>query len=272
MQLAVSSRAWRFIALATVVANVAFNYLSMSVLAFGSDQREITERFDPLFQPATYAFSIWSVIYAGFLAYGVYALLPSQRDVPIHDRLSKPLVAANVLASLWIIAFRLYHIGTSVVLILASVGTAIALYRRSHPTYLLTSRERRVSRFVGVPFSLFLGWLSVAVIANLAIYSKYIALDAALPGEITWAVVLMLVACAIGIAVAVRYRDGFVPAVVSWASFAIWVEARGESAIAGGFALGVGIASALVALYFFATTALDVHHQSSSLRDRKPQV
>lgn len=255
------TRAWRWIALAAVVANVAFNYLSMTVLRFGVHPATLTDRYGPLFHLAPYAFSIWGLIYGGFVAYAVYALYPWQREVTLHDRLSIPLTVANLLASAWIVAFQNNFVGSSMVIMLMIVGTAIVLYVRSRDASLTARSYAPTSRLVGAPFSLFLGWISVAAIANTALYVKYIGLDANQPLAALWAASLLVVAFLIGLGVASRYRDFIVPAVVSWASFAVWAATRNESGTVMVFAFVVGVASGLVSLFYLVRSSIAAYHR-----------
>ena len=43
---------------------------------------QIAENFHTLFDPAAYVFWIWSLVYVGLLAFGVYQVLPSQWNNP----------------------------------------------------------------------------------------------------------------------------------------------------------------------------------------------
>ncbi len=236
-------RALRYTALFAVLANVAFNYLSEAVFAFGDGMRVVTERYDNAFQPAPYAFAIWGVIYAGFIAYAIHALLPSQRDVRVHDAVSVPLIVANVLGSAWIVAFRYDFIAVSVAIMAFNVGVAVLLYLASRPGTALAR----------VPFSLYLGWMCVAAIANVAIYLTSIGVDHIVLGETTWAALMLLTAGALGLVIAFRFADGIVPAVIAWASFAIWVDTHVSHATVGWFAIIVGMVTTTAAAYLLFT-------------------
>lgn len=254
-----NTRIWRWIALASVVTNVAFNYLSQSVLPIGEPSPVLTARYDPLFMPASYAFSIWGLIYAGFTAYAVYALMPSQREVSLHDRLSRPLTVANLLASLWIVAFQVNFVGTSLGIMLVLVVVAALLYIRSRDASLIERAYAPSSRLVGVPFSLFHGWISVAALTNMATWFRYIGMEANPPLATGWAVTLLVLAAVIGIGVAFRYRDGVVPAVVSWASFAVFVATEQENVWVAGAGLGMALSSGLAALAYLGRSAVGMY-------------
>jgi hypothetical protein len=59
-----------------LAANAAANILPLN----GRTTGEISDSLKALFVPAGYVFSIWSLIYAGLLAYTIYQALPAQRS------------------------------------------------------------------------------------------------------------------------------------------------------------------------------------------------
>lgn len=254
MHLVSPHRAWRWLALVVVAASAAFSCLLQATEHVGDDLHIVARRYDNLFQPAPYAFAIWGVIYVAFLLYALYALVPSQRHVTVHDRLSVPLVVANVLGTFWIVAFRYAHLGAAMLFMTALVLNAIPLYARSRAASLMFRPYERVSCCTGIPFSIYLGFLSVAAFANLAIYMQSIGVLDAVLGETTWAVLVLVLVCVLGLALAFRFTDGVLAAVISWASFALWLDARAESQIVSAVAFGVGILCASTAAYFLAST------------------
>jgi len=229
-------RLWRWLAAAVVVANIAFNYIS-NVSGSAPSMEAITLRYDPAFTPAGYAFSIWGVIYFSLLVYAVVQLLPSQRAIRVYDRLAIPVIVANVLTSVWIVVFRSEMIGLSVGVIAATLVAAGVLFVTARRA--IERGER--SAWLTVPFSLLFGWLSVATIANAAIWLKSEGWSGGSLGEPTWAAIMVCVAGLLGLAVSFVSHDFLYPAVVSWAAIAIWSEHRQESELLGTISLAVGI-------------------------------
>ncbi len=208
-----------------VVANVAFNYLSDPLAArlgfrLGPSVRAVSDRYDHLFTPAPFAFSIWGVIYAAFLAYSVVQLRAVHRANPVYDRLSAMLIVANLLAAGWIVAFRAQRIDLSVGIIGASLLVGIGMFVTAHRA----KTTHGLSTWITVPFSLYLGWISVATIANVSTFFVSAGFQGGMYGTAPFAVGMIAGAALLATVLAVGFRDYLVPAVVAWTSFALLVK------------------------------------------------
>jgi len=112
--------------------------------------------------PAGPAFSIWSVIYLGLLAYTVWQWLPSTPTCP-RVRASGWLAAVSmVLNAAWLLVTQRGWIWASVVVILSLALTLGVLVRRLGAASAGGGVERVV---VDGTFGLYLGWVAVATCA-----------------------------------------------------------------------------------------------------------
>ncbi|MBA3770315.1 MAG: tryptophan-rich sensory protein, partial [Blastocatellia bacterium] len=64
--------------LVATAAVIIFNALAASGRLFGVDTGDVSNRYPTVITPAGYAFSIWSLIYLGLVAFSIYQLLPVQ--------------------------------------------------------------------------------------------------------------------------------------------------------------------------------------------------
>lgn len=239
-----SSRVLRWLTLGAVLANITFNTLSERLHLGRYSMQQQTERYRTLFTPASYAFSIWGVIYAAFFAYAVAQLWPSQRSVRIYDKINPALIASNVLASVWVYVYRADAMPLTVVLIVAILGCAIA-------QFVLASRAVRrgeTRRLLLAPFAIFLGWVSVATIANVAQLLVSWGWRGAPLDETSWSVAMLCVATGLGALVATREKTALVPAVMAWATFAIYVRERSSAPTVAATAVTAAVVSALVSI------------------------
>jgi hypothetical protein len=214
-----------------VVATLAVNGLANALPLNGQTTGQISDRFQVYFVPAGYVFTIWGLIYAGLVAFAVYQALPSQRH---NGRLRRVgyLFALSCLANgLWIF---LWHYEFFVATLLVMVGLLlllIAIYLR-----LGIGREpvgAAEKWLVHRPFSLYLGWISVATIANATAVLDYLQWQGWGIAPQLWALVMLAAGVVIATAVAWHRRDLVYPLVMVWAYVGIAVRQADTPLVAG---------------------------------------
>jgi hypothetical protein len=173
------------------------------------------------FTPAGYTFSIWSLIYLSLLGYTVYQLLPAQRERPFQSQIGWLFVANCIANSGWIFAWHFGFYALSVFIMLAILTTLIAIYLRlgnGLPRRDVPTAERYLVNF---PFSLYMGWITVATIANIASVSAYLGWDGfGIPGPV-WSAIMMGVAVVVAGLLLFNRRDFAYAGVLVWALFGI---------------------------------------------------
>lgn len=118
-----------------------------------------------LLAPAGPAFSIWSVIYLGLAAYTVWQWLPARAADPRLRATGWLAALSMVLNAGWLLVTQQGWIWPSVLVILALLGTLVALVSRLQARPATGAAERVV---VDGTFGLYLGWVAVATFANVA--------------------------------------------------------------------------------------------------------
>lgn len=115
--------------------------------------------------PASPAFSIWSLIYAALLVHGIYQVLPSNAADPRLRSVGWWVLASMVLNVLWIMVVQADSVWGSfaVIVVLAAVLVRIAALLRRHK-----ARSWKDVVTTDVPVGLYLGWITIATLANLA--------------------------------------------------------------------------------------------------------
>lgn len=210
--------------MATVAMNAAANLLPLN----GRTTGEISDQFSVFITPAGYVFSIWSVIYVGLAAYVVWQFTAgrqSQRTQAIA-RLFIITCIANIV---WL---ELWHYGQYVVTFAAMVALLAALvilYLRLRLEPPASSREWWC---VDAPFSLYVGWATVATLVNLSVVLDIVGrpfdIDAA-----TWAVAMVVLATLIALGVGVQQRDPVYVGAIVWALTGVAVKADQPANVAG---------------------------------------
>lgn len=124
-----------------------------------------------LITPAGWAFSIWSFLYAGSLAYAVYQALPAQRDSRLLAGLRWPSAGAFVGNGLWALYTQLDDLTfVSVLIIATTLACLVSVYRQLADARRLTRGEQWL---VALPLSALTAWLTAATIVNVAASLNY---------------------------------------------------------------------------------------------------
>ncbi|HEV7948425.1 MAG TPA: TspO/MBR family protein [Glaciihabitans sp.] len=158
--------------------------------------------------PAGPAFSIWSVIYAGLIAYAIWQLLPKQKADPRQRRLGYPIAASLLLNAAWILSVQFDLLVLSVPIIALLLAVLVWVFR-----ILLHTRPSTVIEAIVADgtMGLYLGWVSIATAANVAA----VLTDAGFTGfglsSDLWAVLVISVAGAVGVLIAVYGKGRFAP-------------------------------------------------------------
>lgn len=208
---------------------IAANALPNALQLRGETTGSVSGKVRTLFTPAGYAFSIWSLIYLGLLAFAVYQLLPAQRGRRLLDRLRRPYLVSCLLNSSWIFIWHYELTGLSALVIAALLTSLLVCYVRLDSAR--GAAPASVRLLVLAPFSLYAAWVTVATIVNVAVALTAYGWEGGPLAPATWSVVMTLVAFVLALVVAWPRRDWVFLAVVAWATTAIGVAQAAYPAI-----------------------------------------
>ncbi|MBE9158543.1 tryptophan-rich sensory protein [Nodosilinea sp. LEGE 06152] len=206
--------------MAAVVFNTLFNRFPPGGRSVGEISNTLLS--EVLITPASYAFAIWGIIYLGLFAYAIYQFHPERRREPFIQRVNGLLIAACVVQTIWILLFTLQQFGWSILAMLALLLALIGIYTTLNIGRERVSRQRRW--MAHIPFSLYLGWISVATIVNVASALYVSAWNGWGISSVTWTVAMIVVAALIGAAMIYTRRDVAFTLVFVWAFVAIAVR------------------------------------------------
>lgn len=197
-----------------------------------------------LLAPATPAFSIWSVVYAGLVAFTVWQWLPSQRSSGRQRSLGWIVSVSMVLNAAWILSVQAGWLFGSVLVILALLVTLVLAFLRYSRTRAGSWVEAVV---VDGTLGLYLGWTSVAVCANIAAALKASGfVGFGLRPEI-WSVAVLAVVAVVGIALAIKGHGRIaLAAAIAWGLAWITVGRSSDAPESFPTAIAAAVAAALV--------------------------
>jgi hypothetical protein len=236
--------------LATVLV-IAVNGLANALPLNNLNTGQIADFFDIYFQPAGYVFSIWGLIYLGLIAYSVFQALPAQQDNPSLKRIAPWYLISCAVNATWIFLWHYEFFPLSLVAMLVLLGSLIAVYLG------LRSGSQSPSTgelwLVWLPFSIYLGWVSVATIANASVVLDYYGWQGGPLSPETWTVIMLAVGTFLGLLMVLRERETAFPMVLVWAFSGIAVRFPDTPQVAVAAWTATGFALAFVVLGFFFT-------------------
>jgi translocator protein len=203
---------------ATIALNILANALPLNDLNTG----EISDRFAIYFVPAGYVFSIWGLIYLGLIAYAVFQALPAQRENPRLAATAWLFVLSCAANIAWLFFWHYEQFYLTLPAMLVILACLIAIYLRLGTGRTPVSRPETWA--VRVPFSIYLGWISVATVANATQLLFYIGWSGWGVSAEAWAVILLAVAAALGGLMSYTRRDVAYNLVLAWAFAGIAVK------------------------------------------------
>ena len=187
----------------------------------------VSNRYPSLFTPAGSTFAIWGLIYTTLAALCVRHLLAAFR-YPLEQECNQETIRMgpffalnNLLAGAWVIAWSRLEIGVCLGLMLAQLITLIIIHfrldihtpERSPGSVLITQ----------VPLSIYFGWITVATIANTAIYLVSVNWEGAGMdfSAATWTLAVIALAVFVNILVIFTRRNIAFGLVLIWALWGI---------------------------------------------------
>jgi hypothetical protein len=206
----------------TVLLALTVNTLAVALPLNGQDTGEISDRFDVYFVPAGYVFSIWSLIFLGWIVFTIFQLQPSQKENPRLRRLGYLFAFSNIFNAAWLFCWHYNQFGLSVLVMLALLGLLIASYLRLNVNRSPVGYAEYWS--VDALFSIYLGWITVATVANITDWLYYVGWDGFGISAQLWAVIMLAVASLLGLAMALTRRDVGYVAVLAWAFIGIAIK------------------------------------------------
>jgi benzodiazapine receptor len=232
------------------ILTLVVNGLASSVGLNGRTTAEVSDLYPTLVTPAGYVFAIWGVIYALLLVFVVFQALPSQREKSFLRSISVFFVLSSVLNVSWLLLWHYDQIVLSVVLMFALLATLITIYLRLNIGKAAVSWKEKAC--VHLPFSVYLGWITVASIANVAAALVSVQWDGfGLTGD-RWGALVIAVALLITLTVIATRKDVAYGLVLIWALVGIAVnQSAHQDIVVTAEVSAVIIAIALVAAVLF---------------------
>ena len=234
-----------FFVLTVIVNSLAGN----TTILGGKLTAEISDANPTLITPAGYVFSIWGIIYILLGSFVVFQALPSQQGKGFQKSVGWLFVLSSIANIVWLFLWQFEYLSFSVVVIFLLLATLILIYLRLNIGKSAVSLREKLA--VHVPFSIYLGWITIASIANVSVFLVSENWDGFGIGAETWATLIIVVALILTVLVLATRKDIAYSLVIIWALVGIAVKQSGNQNI-----VTLTEASAIIVLIALAATIL----------------
>jgi benzodiazapine receptor len=204
----------------TLVVNMLANILPFNGVTTG----QVSDSYPNLFTPPGYVFSIWGVIYTLAIVFMIYQVRPSQRNETYLMQIGFLYLLSAVANISWLLIFHYsYGIPQFFVFSLVPMGvlliSLLSIYQRVGIGKREVPRNQKLA--VHLSISIYLGWISLAFIANTASVLNVLFLGIPESIQVLWTSIVIVVALLISSLMVLTRRDFAFGLVVIWASIGI---------------------------------------------------
>ncbi|MFP4557722.1 MAG: tryptophan-rich sensory protein [Bacteroidales bacterium] len=208
---------YRVVNLVLFVVMVVVNYLANALPINGITTGQISEMYPNLFVPAGITFSIWGVIYLMLLVFVILQF--GEKNKIIVQQIGWFFALSCALNALWIFAWHYEMLLISLLIMLTLLATLIFINLKLHA---------QPNGFIKAAFGIYLGWISIATIANVTALLVSINWGAWGLSHEAWAIIMILVGAAITALAIIKINNLFIGLAVIWAFMGIIVKRQDD--------------------------------------------
>ena len=199
---------------------IGYGQMAMGV---GMTPAEFAAQGDDTLRVASFAFTIWAVIYGWIAVYAVYQALPTTTETESLRRLGWPSFVAFAGIGLWVVASAANAQGASVAIMFASLLVLLMPLVQNAKLFWSDSIRRRA--LIAWPLALLAGWLTIASIVNLLTVMTSQDLIAKGTGPL-WSLGAIGLAALVALFVTARTRLWTYPVPIAWGLIGVFFAGR----------------------------------------------
>lgn len=221
MKIKINTKLLQILNIAAFLGTIIVNTLANSLPINGIGTGELSDLYPNLFVPAGLTFSIWGVIYLLLLLFTIYQ---SRKNGQSAVDLIGPFFILSSLANIgWILAWHYRLVGLSLIIMLILFASLLKIYM-SITVEKFIPATKSFKWFISVPFSVYLGWITVATIANVTALLVNSGWNGFGLSDQFWTVLVIVTALGITLAMLITRRDIAYSLVVVWALTGIVIK------------------------------------------------
>jgi len=202
------------------VLTVIVNSLAGSTTLIGGVNTAFISDSNPtLITPAGFTFAIWGIIYFLLGLFVVFQALPRQREKRWNKQIGWLFVLSSIVNISWLFLWQYELLTLSLPLMLLLLATLILIYTRLGIGKTEATFQEKLA--VHTPFSVYLGWITIATIANVSVTAVSVNWDGFGINPETWGILITIIALLLTLIVVATRKDIAYGLVVVWALFGI---------------------------------------------------
>lgn len=209
-----------------VILTIIINGLANILPIGGKYTGELSDNIPNLFVPAGITFAIWGVIYVLIILFSIYLakdLFKKEKTTkPFLEKISYFFILANIANIIWIFLWHYEQVILSLLAMLLLFSSLLIIYLRLNIG--LEKVTMKDKFFVHVPISVYLGWITVATIANVTAVLVKINWNGFGLSEEIWTMLVLIIATIITMLILLTRKDYAYSAVIIWALFGIYLK------------------------------------------------
>lgn len=216
----------------TIIINSLANILPFNEKYTG----ELSDQIPNLFVPAGITFSIWGIIYLLLILFGIYQLFnvfskKKIKSIEYISNISYLFILSSIVNIIWVFLWHYEQVLFSLLVMIVLLLSLITIYLRLNIRKSDITLKEKI--FIHVPFSVYLGWITVATIANTTAVLVKLNVGSLFLGEEIWAILLLIIATFITIIILMKRRDIAYSLVIIWTLLGIAIKRFSDDPIYG---------------------------------------
>ncbi|MEA4987165.1 MAG: tryptophan-rich sensory protein [Anaerovorax sp.] len=240
----------RFLVVLTFLLMIVINVLANIIPINGVTTGEVSDYYANLFSPAAITFSIWGLIYLLLAGYTIYQLFcfRDRKKIELLNKIGLYFSISSLANAMWIFCWHYYKIPLSMLCMIVILICLIIIVSNI-VKFQLTLKEWF---FIQLPFSIYFGWITIAIIANMTTLLVYLHWDGFGISEVVWTMIAITLGTIIGIATMLFYKDMAYGFAVLWGFIGILIKQLSPNGFHGEYPAIIITTVAALTLLFIA--------------------
>jgi len=230
----------------TIIVNSLANILPIN----NKTTAELSDALPNLFVPSGITFSIWGVIYVLLIIFVIYQIRDvfkkEKIEMPFIEKISVLFILASLANIAWIFLWHYKMIFYSLIVMLGLFLCLLGIYLRLGIGKTKVSLSEKIC--IHVPFSVYLGWITVATIANITAVLVNINWDGFGISSVVWTIIVLIVASLVTLLVIVTRKDVAYSLVIIWALIGIFIKQSANEPIIANTAIFTSLIIFIIAI------------------------